>query len=274
MVINYRIIVTFYNNQPAIFGFIDNFTGYHLFVQQRLPKLFIYFWWYKAGFHNSWSIAYSLFGGIAVNFFKCGVNVRNLSINIGSGYRAHPLDDDVNDRFYSIRDTDVFDAPATYVSVDESNLYDATNNLIGQGTSAEQSTAKLAIYDDDNNGWYIKLGGSGEKVLAEAMTFDNQVFFATYTPQSAPANSCTSLPGLGKLYAVSLFDAVPVRNTDNAIALTKEDRLIKELDKGGIPSPPTVVFPPGKKPTLLVGNESVDSKGLELTIQKSYWKPE
>jgi len=195
-----------------------------------------------------------------------------LSINIGSGYRAHPLNEDIQDRFYSVRDYNVFEPPETYTLLSEADLYDITSNLISQGTTDEKTSAKIALYDNAQ-GWYLNLGGSGEKVLAEAMTYDNQVFFSTYTPQASPSNSCSSLPGLGKLYAVSLFDASPVRNLDNGATMTKEDRLIKDLDKGGIPPPPVVVFPPGKQPTLLVGNESLNAIEMQLTMQKTYWTP-
>jgi len=192
-----------------------------------------------------------------------------LSINIGSGYRAHPTDTGVNDYFYSIRDTDVFDKPATYEYVDEDDLYNATLNLVGEGADIEDEKIIL----NGKSGWYIKLGGSGEKVLAEALTYDNKIFFSTYTPAVIDPNDTTCANnslGTGKLYAVSLFDATPIRSDDTAY--TKEDRLIKELDKGGIPLPPVVAFPPGKKPTLLVGNESFNGTiGLELLIQKSYW---
>ncbi len=202
-----------------------------------------------------------------------GVPTAYLSINIGSGYRAHPLNEIIGDRFYSIRDYDVFDKLDTYpTTITEAGLYDASLNVIGEG--AEQDHRDAATTNLNNKkGWFVKLDGSGEKVLAEAMTYNNKVFFSTYTPQENPTNSCSNLPGLGKLYAVNLFDATPIQNSDNAAALTKEDRLIKDLDKGGIPTPPTVAFPPGKKPTLLIGNESLDSVGLELSLQKTYWTP-
>jgi Tfp pilus tip-associated adhesin PilY1 len=50
-----------------------------------------------------------------------------LAISLGSGYRSHPLNEDSIDRFYVLRDKNVFTKPATYVTMTESDLVDASS---------------------------------------------------------------------------------------------------------------------------------------------------
>ena len=60
-------------------------------------------------------------------------------------------------------------------------------------------------------GWQLQLrdgGWIGEKVLAEARTFNNQVMFTTFRP-SQSATNCEPQAGTNRLYIVSLFDGSP-----------------------------------------------------------------
>ena len=64
------------------------------------------------------------------------------TLSIGSGYRGHPLSESALDRFYVIRDKNVYAAPATYTSITESNLVDVSSvNL----TSAEAQSIQSQI---------------------------------------------------------------------------------------------------------------------------------
>lgn len=49
------------------------------------------------------------------------------TISLGSGYRAHPLNEDTIDRFYVLRDSDVFTKPSTYTTMTESDLVDVSS---------------------------------------------------------------------------------------------------------------------------------------------------
>jgi len=176
-----------------------------------------------------------------------------LSIGIGSGWRAHPLDEDVVDRFYMIKDPDVFSVPGSYTKLTESDLFDATANLIAQGTTAEKSAAVTAL--DAADGWFIKLENGGEKVLAESTTTNNQIKFTTYEP-GAVSGGCTVSLGAGRAYVVSVLDARPTINLDESnSALTKEDRSVT-LKRGGIPSSPTVLLPDDAPPSIVIGPET------------------
>jgi type IV pilus assembly protein PilY1 len=161
-------------------------------------------------------------------------------IGIGSGHRAHPLGTATQDRFYALRDYNgqtkltqtTYD---TQTIITEASLTDVTDNIsanVPQGSGY--------------NGWKFELrkngGWTGEKVLAEARTFNNQVFFTTFQP-SASGTSCEPQLGKNRLYVMSLFNGAPVTNLDGSTdpTLTDEDRS-KEF-KGSISSEVVFIFP-------------------------------
>lgn len=61
----------------------------------------------------------------------------HFTIAIGSGYRAHPLNEDTADRFYVLRDYTVNGAPASYTTLTESDLADVSSvELDGEAAEA------------------------------------------------------------------------------------------------------------------------------------------
>ena len=138
--------------------------------------------------------------------------VRNLAINIGSGYRGHPLNKFIHDRFYSLRTT-LLTRPAGNGTINEgtlgeSDLYDATNNLVQSSNSSIRSAAETSLAAA--KGWYITLpAGSGEKVLSRALTAGGEIFVNTYEP-STVAGQCKASVGRNRTYAMKLEDASPV----------------------------------------------------------------
>jgi type IV pilus assembly protein PilY1 len=209
-----------------------------------------------------------------------------VSVNIGSGYRAHPLNPltaaglqgpRVNDRFYSLRDPYVVGAIPAAASITEitdgsgGNLFDATNSLINNSTDIDSLIAAT--------GWYLTLGnGSGEKVLAPAITINGEIFFTTYTPPvSVSQSNCAPPPGQGRLYRVSLFNANPTTDqngdTDNNDIIDRID----SLERPGIPPSPAIMFRENNTNTV----EIVTCQGTEcdplpnaIQIQETYWKGE
>jgi type IV pilus assembly protein PilY1 len=132
-----------------------------------------------------------------------------LNIGIGSGYRGHPLDTTIRDRFYSIRDRNGFVAltQAQYnvlPIITENDLTDITTNL-------SPSMAADAI------GWRLSLNQPGdtwrgEKVLGDATTINNALVFTTYTPSTTiPPDPCEPTLGTNRAYAVKVLDGSPVR---------------------------------------------------------------
>lgn len=131
-----------------------------------------------------------------------------LSINIGSGYRGHPLNQVVQDRFYAFRTPVLTKSTGSEGTLTESSLYNATENLIqGSDTTAKENASQALT--STTGGWYISLKGSGEKVLSRALTAGGQLYFNTYEPSSAGAQ-CRASVGRNRSYAVRLLDATPV----------------------------------------------------------------
>lgn len=132
---------------------------------------------------------------------------RSLSVNIGSGYQGHPLNEYIQDRFYSFR-TDVLFKTTAETTLTEGNLYDATQNLVQSGSDTEKTAANTAL-QQTLGGWFITLNNSGEKVLSRALTANGAVFFNTYEP-STSTTTCSAVIGKNRSYAVKLYDATPV----------------------------------------------------------------
>lgn len=171
-----------------------------------------------------------------------------IHIGIGSGYRAHPNSTDNQDRFYALRDYAPFDQLSQ-------TAFDA-KTPVTEGDLTDVTTDANATVATDSPGWMLQLG-AGEKVLAEARTFNNQVYFTTFTPGAAPdANDCVPRLGTNKLYIMSLFNGSPVTNLDGSVddsTLTLTDRS-KEFH-GSISSEVVFMFPSADNPDTCVGDE-------------------
>lgn len=138
-------------------------------------------------------------------------SVRNLTVSIGSGYRGHPLNKFITDRFYSLRTT-LLTRPDGANAVNEGTLtegalYDATSNQVQSSNNATRIAAEAAL--SAAHGWYITLAGSGEKVLSRALTVDGNIFVNTYEPSSV-AGQCKASVGRNRSYAMKLADASPI----------------------------------------------------------------
>lgn len=196
--------------------------------------------------------------------------VRQLAIAIGSGWRAHPLDLDVEDRFYVLKSDDIFSAPAGYgkQSTDglsfspftENDLLDITNNL-------SPSDSEIASH----YGWMLQLQNQGEKVLGGAITINNQVVFTTYRPEQS-SHACETAVGGGAVYAMEVHSGRPTIDLagDGLLQVSNEDRSVA-LNHGGIPPEPSSLFTEDG-PIVLVGPEQpLDELKFGDLTQKTYW---
>jgi len=161
-------------------------------------------------------------------------NRRFLSINIGSGYRAHPLETTNADRFYSIRDEDVFSKLSqsdydTYVKVTESDLVEVSGTV-------------GAVIGSGDRGWMLTLPAN-QMVLATSTTFDNEVFFVAFSPDAAAAATCSAGRGRNFLYRVSITNGDPIADLDSVIPGTEDSLRVKDLSQGGIAPSPRFLFP-------------------------------
>ena len=114
-------------------------------------------------------------------------------INIGSGYRPHPLNTDVQDKMYILRDVNglVKSSTTPYITITEDNLEDI----------------KLGELND--YGWYASLYSSGEKIMANALTLGGVITFNSFAPSSsASAGSCSGNLGQSRTYRFNLPDIV------------------------------------------------------------------
>ncbi len=128
-------------------------------------------------------------------------NKLNLTVNIGSGYRGHPLNKIIDDRFYSFRTADL---AGTGGILTEANLFDATA-LVTATTAQEESLLQ-------KDGWFIRLTRSGEKVLSRPLVADNKLYFNTYEPK-ANQNSCQAATGVTRAYGVNLLNSTAISTT-------------------------------------------------------------
>lgn len=164
------------------------------------------------------------------------------AIIVGSGDRADPLSDTVDNYQYMIKDRQIlpmvseFTINATwtggpYPTISHSDLFDVTSNCIQDNSCS--STPNLYY------GWKLELTGYGEKSLATATTLGGHIYFTTYIPPDTSNNSndCSPDEGTGRLYTVALNDATAVVDyyVLNGTALEAEDRY-RDLKSGGIPA--------------------------------------
>lgn len=162
---------------------------------------------------------------------------RYLAINIGSGYRAHPLDNNAADRFYSIRDPHVF----TALTQTEYNAY----SIIEDDDLTEVSGAFGTVIPADGDGWKLSLPAS-EKVLSDSQTFDNAVYFVTMEPTVDSDDPCIAGLSINRLYRVDIVNGDPVVDLGEGVTLTGDEAdaaRVAKLEQGGIAPKPTFFFP-------------------------------
>jgi type IV pilus assembly protein PilY1 len=168
---------------------------------------------------------------------------------IGTGYRAHPLDLTVQDRFYAFRDY--------YLSPlgddDGDNLAESTDNYPvsdGAFTNADliDVTANPLVSTEaavrGAAGWYYDFtsaGAEGEKVLSAATTTAGIVTFTTFRPGAALSNDpCASGVGNAFAYNFDILSADAALDWDGDGDIDSSDR---SLALGsGIPSGVVPIF--------------------------------
>ncbi|MHC1698472.1 MAG: pilus assembly protein [Geobacteraceae bacterium] len=153
-------------------------------------------------------------------FYKPSAVVEpgNLAIlYFGTGDREHPLNWNVVDRLYALKDR------GQSTAMVESNLVDVTLDLLQTTTVASGAGSISDLLTNlnaaDKYGWYIKLDeNSGEKVLAPPTVFNKVAYFTTYAPNTtvAPDPCQTGNLGTARLYAVDYLTGEAVLDYDTA----------------------------------------------------------
>lgn len=201
-----------------------------------------------------------------------GMESQWLALSIGSGWRANPLDTEVEDRFHMLRVEPVLGPPRDdngfieYESIDADDLYDATANVLGSDDADDRSEARDDL--EAAAGWYIDLERPGEKVLARSLALAGTVIFTTYVPGTETnAGGCTSGAGTGRAYAVGLEDATPYLDAPDGGGAPRS----VVLRRAGIPPAPTVLFTGGGA-DILVGTEQPLPAPTDARKRLIYWR--
>jgi type IV pilus assembly protein PilY1 len=161
-------------------------------------------------------------------------NRRFVAVSIGSGYRAHPLDDSNTDRFYSIRDKNVFNRLTqaqfdSFTPVDDSELVEISGQT---GT----------VIGVNQRGWKFTLPAD-QKVFANSVTFNNEIFFVAFSPDTTGAATCSAGAGRNFLYRVSVMNGDPITDLSTIVAGDEDKARVQDLAQGGIAPSPAFLFP-------------------------------
>ncbi|MED5327393.1 MAG: PilC/PilY family type IV pilus protein, partial [Pseudomonadota bacterium] len=182
-------------------------------------------------------------------------------IALGSGWRASPLDTVVEDNFYMLKDSGVFnrDVNGNYTfmqTVYESGMYNATSHALN---SSDEGERELASQDFANKaGWYLNLTTNGEKVLSSPLIIDYKVFFTTYVPAVSSTSACAPPTGNSRAYLVSMFNGNAVTDVNNDGEVNDADRSA-ELKQTGIAPETKILIEDIVSPVVCLGTECVSA---------------
>ena len=139
-------------------------------------------------------------------------SVGKLAIVVGTGYRAHPLDNGVQDRLYMIIDPNGAknNIPATAPSaITESSLVNNTTFLTLE-TDGDTTNNITPPFNYSLAGWYYDLS-TDEKMFNSPIVVNGTAFFSSYIP---PSSTCSSIPDGARLFAIGL-DGTPTIDLDS-----------------------------------------------------------
>jgi len=156
-----------------------------------------------------------------------------LIISIGSGYRSHPSNSAIKDRFYVLNDENFFEAPSQTPSpLTEYHLVDS-GSLNGEA------------FLPSRKGWFMRLSnGTGEKALASPLIFNNKVMFTTFTKVSPvpSTNACLSaVDNQTRAYVLDLLTASATADIDGDGNINSNDESVA-ISSNEILGTPQLVF--------------------------------
>ena len=158
-----------------------------------------------------------------------------LSLAIGSGFRAHPLESGSEDSFYILKDYNLISAPETYTKLTPAGLAD----LASSHATDEQL----------RNGWKLALP-EGEKNLSKALTTNGDIFFTTFSPTVDSDNDGSCLADIGSSYAYYIDVKGDNKETDDETDDGTDPPIIvirDPIENPGILPEPIVLLPPNPK---------------------------
>ncbi|GAC14424.1 PilC/PilY family type IV pilus protein [Aliiglaciecola lipolytica] len=263
----------------------------HMYIADMGGQLF------RLDIHNGKGVNELVTGGVMAKFggdaitdnrrFFYGPDVSEINLGdehfyavaVGSGYRARPLNSEIQDHFYMIKDEGVFNLdengqftlPATPYLI--SDLFDATAHTL---TSSDETEREIATSEFANkHGWYLTLGAGGEKVLASPLIIDYKLFFTTYLPASANNSACAPPSGNSRAYLVNLINANAVTDLNQDGNLVNEDRYA-QLQQTGIAPETKILIEDITTPVVCLGTEctsaviDIDENGDEIACGTAF----
>ena len=186
-------------------------------------------------------------------------NVLQYAISIGSGYRAHPLDTQIQDHVYVLFDPDVDTGPPAnpVVAADLNSLFDATVDLV---SSSDEATAAAARSDLANkDGYYIALDPS-EKVLSRVRVFRNRLLFNAFR-LLGDGTTCGAVGTANRFFALDVGTATGLLPTyvDNVLVIDEYQRSNEVADQAIILDEPVVINYRDDDATSSAGNTQAAS---------------
>ncbi len=127
-----------------------------------------------------------------------------LTVSIGSGFRAHPLQAASQDSFYIIKDHNITTPSVAYDTLERGDLLDISTISASTPTSPK--------------GWKHDLA-TGEKVLSPSLTANGRMFFTTFSPKIVGANlsGCNADIGKAKAYTIVFNPSSPTISSETII---------------------------------------------------------
>jgi type IV pilus assembly protein PilY1 len=201
------------------------------------------------------------------------------AVAIGSGFRANPLDTVIEDEFYLIKDTGMFNTedegkfllPSSAFT--QENLYDATDHLLTSSNSQEREIEAKALLE--KSGWRIRLNSGGEKVLASPLILDYKIFFTTYLPASASDSLCAPPTGNSRAHLVNMLNGNAVADINRNNEKEPLDRFA-QIAQTGIAPDTKILIENIAQPVVCLGAQCVsavieiDENGNEVACGSAF----
>lgn len=200
---------------------------------------------------------------------KTGDGTGYLGVALGSGYRAHPLDQDIVDRFYIVRQFSIYKAPTTYTKLTEDDLYDASDDLVNTGSDTEKAAALASL--DAKQGWYITMPNGGEKVLSTAVVVNGVAYFTSYEPTVTTDPCKRPEAGKSRSYAVKTADASPM-----IVGIGGSMQRSQEISSAGLIDQQRLIFrkgPDGSIQTVMATGTHINdtNSNMNKQLKRIYW---
>ncbi len=185
---------------------------------------------------------------------------------ISSGNRAAPLETDVNNYLYLVKDRATNSATVTSLLIDETDA-SLLNDLIDITSTCISGSESACLTADLSKGWKLELENNGEKGLSTPLTADGIIFFTSYLPEgTSSSTNCAPSEGDGRLYAVRLHDGSAAYQLNSVIEATDKGDRFATVGPG---------IPPGAKPLgdhILLPGTGIDGNQIIDTGGRSRWR--